>query len=170
MNSFAPSPPFYISTLARLLLVETDIRHICHPGMTPHPHYRKTRNIKHTRARKTAQTPPQLRAEKDRAGALAPCCPICPLAPPGLCNFTSAPLPICFRGIVGSAPPQLLPSSARGGGESRGWGRVGCLFTRCERKKRPIKFILETKGKKTGVTENGDGGGGVWRGLARRRS
>lgn len=56
-------------------------------------------------------------------------------------------------------------------GESRGWGRVRCLFTRCERKKRPIKFILETKGKKkTGVTEKGDGGGGVWRGLARRGS
>ena len=33
-------------------------------------------------------------------------------------------------------------------GESRGWGRVRCLFTRCERKKRQIKFILETKGKK----------------------
>lgn len=44
------------------------------------------------------------------------------------------------------------------------------MFTRCERKRRPIKFILETKGKKTGVTEKGDGGGGVWRGLPRREN
>ncbi|XP_020925477.1 uncharacterized protein LOC110256340 [Sus scrofa] len=117
-------------------------------------------SIKHSRARKAPPAPPELRAENQGAGALAHCYPICPFPSPGLCNFTSPCLRICFRGIVGSAPSSALTLLYPRRGESRGWGRVRCLFTRCERKKRPIKFILETKGKKTGVTEKGDGVGG----------
>lgn len=53
---------------------------------------------------------------------------------------------------------------------SRGWGRVRCLFTRCERKKRPIRRISGNKGKKTGVTEKGRRGRGRVAGLAGRGS
>ena len=117
-----------------LQLVETDrripaVRTPMPPqdGKTPSP-LQKTTALNTSAARKWATKPLKLRAQNQRAGALAHCYPICPLPPPGLRSFTSPRLVLCFRGTVGSAPPHLLPSSTRGGG-SRGGGEefVVCL-------------------------------------------
>lgn len=94
------------------------------------------------------------------------CCRTCTL--PGLFSTSFPVLGDLFPGRCKFGPSSALTLLCPRRGEPRGWGRVRCLFTRCERKERPIKFILETKGKRARAPASGAGGGGVRR--ARRRA
>lgn len=93
------------------------------------------------------------------------CSRTCPL--PGLFSASLPVFAALFPGRCKFGPSSALTLLCPRRGEPRGWGRVRCLFTRCERKERPIKFILETKGKRARAPASGAGGGGVRRGRRR---